>query len=223
MRIKAGDFFAIFTAPPCSTFSRVRNHSGGPPPVRSADHPYGLPQVLPQYKESLRSANLLAARSAEACLLIWNMGGAFAIETPYHHDPRDPSLWLLNEFVDLASLAQSSDIRLDQCCYGGSSTKPTTFRYARVDLKHLEARCSHTYRSYTLQSGERYRSPHPRVPGAWSQDPQGKWVRRSATLAAYPAHVNSELARAFSEIAPHLQISVPSGALTPTTPAQAWQ
>ena len=50
-RCRIGEFLAVLAAPPCSTFSVSRffaasdSDDGGPPPVRDAEHIYGLPDV----------------------------------------------------------------------------------------------------------------------------------------------------------------------------------
>ena len=59
----------LHCAPPCSTFSRARKWDGGPPPLRSDEHPDGL---APKHKRSNRvtEANILVQRTAQLCKAI---------------------------------------------------------------------------------------------------------------------------------------------------------
>ena len=41
--LASGMIIAIHFGTPCTTFSMARKWDGGPPPLRSLDHPYGLP------------------------------------------------------------------------------------------------------------------------------------------------------------------------------------
>ena len=56
--IATGHFAALFVVPPCSTWSRAR-HSGspGPKPLRSRQHPLGLPSLPPEHQHVLASHN----------------------------------------------------------------------------------------------------------------------------------------------------------------------
>ena len=69
-RTKAGEFDAVFTAPPCSTFSVSRfigaNDAidGGAPVIRNRKYVTGLPTVPPAHKKELRTANRIVRRTA---------------------------------------------------------------------------------------------------------------------------------------------------------------
>ena len=141
--IKAGIYNFIVAGPPCNTFSRVRSHSGGPPPLRSSEHPYGLPNLGIKHKETIREHSLLALRTSQLCTLVHSLGGGFAVENPAHVAQADPSIWLLAEFKALSKLQCTSFVALDQCRFGGLTTKPTWFLYSRIDLSGLALRCNH--------------------------------------------------------------------------------
>ena len=56
--IHKGTFNCVIASPPCSTFSRARHaRTPGPRPVRSYDHPRGLPGLGAQAREATRAAN----------------------------------------------------------------------------------------------------------------------------------------------------------------------
>ena len=60
--IASGHFAALLVFPPCSTWSRAR-HSGspGPRPLRSRQHPLGIPSLTPEHQH--RTIRLLSSRS----------------------------------------------------------------------------------------------------------------------------------------------------------------
>ena len=198
--IKEGVYNFIVAGPPCNTFSRVRSHPGGPPPLRSSEHPYGLPKLNFKYKETLREHNLLALRTSQLCSLVHSYGGGFAIENPAHVSQTDPSIWILDEFKALSKLSRTSFVALDQCRFGGRTTKPTWFLYSGIDLGDLARRCNHPYVNRWTDEGEKYRAPHVRVQCAWDVTAAGGWVRRSQPLSAYPAELNEAIADAISRI-----------------------
>ena len=77
-RIVRGEFAVILAAPPCSTFSISRFFDAstsdggdrGPPIVRDADHPDGLPEseIDPAHVKELRSSNLLLQRTVNLAI-----------------------------------------------------------------------------------------------------------------------------------------------------------
>ena len=68
-RVQSGEYFAIFAAPPCSTFSVSRffrsDHSkdGGPPPVRDRDNIRGLPGIPSGHVSELNDSNAIIDRT----------------------------------------------------------------------------------------------------------------------------------------------------------------
>ena len=60
--IASGHFAALLVFPPCSTWSMAR-HSGspGPRPLRSRQHPLGIPSLPPEHQH--RTIRLLSSRS----------------------------------------------------------------------------------------------------------------------------------------------------------------
>ena len=58
--IRSGLICAVWMGTPCNSFSRARDRPGGPPPLRSDDHPHGLPNLAPHDQEKVRVGNILA-------------------------------------------------------------------------------------------------------------------------------------------------------------------
>eukprot|EP00965_Chrysotila_dentata_P083830 2766935-Pleurochrysis_carterae.AAC.1 len=79
---------AIFASPPCSTFSVSRFFSsassadGRPPPVRSREHPLGLPNVPPQHERELSQSNEIVRRTASLLRTAHTAGTEFVLEHP---------------------------------------------------------------------------------------------------------------------------------------------
>eukprot|EP00973_Karenia_brevis_P062803 8732582-Karenia_brevis.AAC.1 len=43
--VRSNLIWAVHIATPCASFSRARDRRPGPPPLRSNEHPYGLPNL----------------------------------------------------------------------------------------------------------------------------------------------------------------------------------
>ena len=86
-RLVSGDFSFVFAGPPCRTFSDARLSRPGPPALRSQEFLYGFPKsqakkhgLLPKHFEQIRTDNLLAERTAEACAIMHHAGHGYAVE-----------------------------------------------------------------------------------------------------------------------------------------------
>ena len=66
-KVRAGTYFAIFAAPPCSTYSVARffrgNDDSGPPIVRERDSILGIADVPKGHKRELHRANEITRRT----------------------------------------------------------------------------------------------------------------------------------------------------------------
>ena len=222
-RVQLGEFFCVFAAPPCSTFSvsRLAPDSDGPPPVRSRDHPSGLPDVDPRYAKELRIANLLIARTVAILAAGWQSGSEFVIENPVDRGDRDyplhfidgrhAPLWLVPEIKALLRVTGASQVHFPQCMFGSDWQKRTTLAYtAGLDswLSPLRTlACTHV--------------THDKRAGG-ARDDQGNWL--SAESAAYPPELNLYLAKAIGSIksgpiksAVHVEKPAPNSAPIDTT------
>ena len=80
--ITLGLVFFLHCGTPCNTFTAARKLDGGPPPLRSADAPLGLPNLSEADRMLVFLGNLFLERTVEACYLVFSLGGDFMIENP---------------------------------------------------------------------------------------------------------------------------------------------
>ena len=134
--IASGHFAALFVFPPCSTWSRAR-HSGspGPRPLRSRQHPLGLPSLPPEHQHVLASHNQalefaimcveIAQQFCPAVSIIWvapeDLGG--------HVQTGPPSVWQFRETTQLQSRTSEVVRGVAYSCELGAAdyTRPVGF------------------------------------------------------------------------------------------------
>ena len=152
-----------FGGPPCETWSAARLLDGGPPPLRSPDWPWGMPQVENKHHKQLEigSALLLAAIRFLAELLI--AGGFFGGEHP-SNSGRDGhiSIWDLDIFKRLLQSEAVQCIEFDQCMTGQTVVGPTTLVLVRLPsvadgIRGLpnHGKCNHGYRVHRPARGKK--------------------------------------------------------------------
>ena len=198
-RVRGGHFFAIFAAPPCSTFSVSRffetwssRKGRGPPPVRDRQNPNGLDAVPKAHSRELRLANRLVDRTGALLAAAAEAGTEFILEHPadrgnpkdhalfLHH--RHAPLWLHSTMKSLAIRTSARFCTFAQCMFGAEYQKYTTLMYSpglAASLDSLDRhRCTH--------------ESHPKMAGGFT-DGDGQWDSRRA--AAYPPAFCSLIAR----------------------------
>ena len=200
-----GAFDAIMVAFPCSTFSASRLFQSippGPPPVRSSDHPDGLPdeEIDPKYKRELRLTNTLLERTAQIIMAARNSPKKTTIilENPadrsipgtkqYGNDTtKHGSIWATSPFKQLKdAIPDSSMVTFAYCRFGSEYQKYTTLWYTNEAGPVLDQLNSPVYQCNHAK--------HPKVAGG--RLPDGSWA--SAAAATYPAQLNIRLAMAFT-------------------------
>ena len=190
---------ALWFGTPCTTFSRAREVRPGPPPLRNLDHPYGLPKssLTLQQHEQVRIGTFYALKTAEAATAAHNRGIPWAIENPEPWEGHI-SMWLLPEFMALASLPGVQTVNFDQCTIGAETTKPTRVLYFKVPLDSLHKRCQHPKRWWEYQdfSGKSQRrwGAHPPLARRVRED----GTPATAAAAVYPGELNRALAGALA-------------------------
>ena len=97
--ISCGKYIAMVGAPPCGSFSRLRNIPGGPPLLRSPSGPgrYGLGTITPDQKSRIRVDNLLALRACKAMDLFAQRNLVAILEQPAFV-PDEIHMFNLDEF-----------------------------------------------------------------------------------------------------------------------------
>ena len=127
-------------APDCSTFSRAMEkpirgapEGKGPLPMRSKQHPEGLPWpalkerfpkpgIAKLVKEKLALHNFLAGMAAAEALKAAKQGRFIIIE-----NPAQSYMWDLTAFRELAALPGMVWVTLHSCAFGGQRRKYTAF------------------------------------------------------------------------------------------------
>ena len=134
--IASGHFAALFVFPPCSTWSRARRTgSPDPRPLRSRQHPLGLPSLPPEHQHVLASHNQalvfaimcveIAQQFCPAVSIIWvapeDLGG--------HVQTGPPSVWQFRETTQLQSRTSEVVRGVAYSCELGASvyTRPVGF------------------------------------------------------------------------------------------------
>lgn len=148
---RSGAILFLHCGTPCNTFSSARKLDGGPPPLRSATYPLGLPGLSEENLALVFLGNLFLLRSAEACAAVFARGGNFSIE-----NPEASLLWAAPPTKALARACRAFMISFDQCEFGAPSVKPTSLLVSHQVFTQLERRC---------QGGHRHERLHGKV---WS-------------------------------------------------------
>ena len=220
-RIRDGYYFAIFAAPPCSTYSVARFFRGddndGPPIVRTRHAILGVEDVPKGHRRELHRANEVTRRTAVLLTAAYRSGSEFIIENPADRgDPSHPWLfqvadhgpiWLDPHLKSLKAACSVEAATFAQCMFGADAQKYTTFWFTPGLAPHLaslrDMACSHAPGAHASNAG-----------GVQLGD--GSW--NSAATAAYPADLNLFIA----ECVLALRVAQESGApSTPATPLSA--
>ena len=163
--ISAGEYQAVFSSPPCGTFSRVRNVPGGPPPLRGSEGTdrYGFCNLPKHHAEQVRKHNLLAIRTAKATQAMINLERIAVVEQPAVREG-EVSMLLLDEFVQLRKHMEHT--KSVQCAFGADATKLTSWLTYGVKFTDMTAACQHAPRDwYEEGTGTKITKPHPPARG----------------------------------------------------------
>eukprot|EP00438_Fugacium_kawagutii_P035005 Skav208021 [mRNA] locus=scaffold2714:74524:83538:+ [translate_table: standard] len=174
--------------PPCETWTAARLQGEGPPPVRSALDPWGLPTLTQAQHEQVLIGTRLSCFLYSILLAVAHRGGAGFYEHPQFPVWATPllpcSTWATRPPKLLRSLACTTIVSFDQCIYGAPARKPTTLLLIRLS----------SFRHRTLCSGLMGCCPHgPAAHEALKgRDLQGEF--RTARCKIYPPAMNIALA-----------------------------
>ena len=137
-RIRAGEFFAVVSTPPCSTFSRAPwANEQGAYPVRSQRYPRGFPWNGLGRRQKAELGNILADFSFEALKQQSKQTpGVYIKEQPedlgkpgYDRIPghQPASMWQFPQFWELLEDPDAKTVVFPQSAFGTPSVKPTRF------------------------------------------------------------------------------------------------
>ena len=158
--LQSGQVAYVHLAPPCSTSSAARNTPGGPPPLRSAAYPDGLPGLGFRHRCQVSNANKLYSLTAAVCRFCQESGIGWTLE-----NPASSLFWATSPVAQLSrDLSDSLYTSVfDACCWGGNRKKRTALWSSLSCVQQLSQLChpglGHTH-------------------SAWGRLPDGSWQSR---------------------------------------------
>ena len=198
--------FCVIATPPCSTYSRARNHYSerpGPRPIRSREHPRGFPWLAQKDKIKADEGTLLAERTWELFNLASDVGAHYLGEFPEDlgatKNGIPASIWQMQQFQDLLVLPGCRTFAIFQCEFGAETPKPTRFV---SDLKFFEGNIFPGVPQF--DKAWNYKGPLPPHCPHGGDHPQligvnelGQW--KTAPAAHYPGALCLFIARAIAK------------------------
>ena len=137
---------------PCTSLTRARDAPGGPPPWRSNELPWGLPNFRPCDEHKVYVGNLLARFSCHLCReaklrkVPWSM-----------ENLRSSRLWILPPVLALKRMKGVRVAVTDFCMWFGPYRKSTSFMYWKAGLSGIEQwRCLGAKGGVCARSGKAY-------------------------------------------------------------------
>ena len=197
--IRAGVFDVVGMATPCETVSPLRENPPGPRPLRSLQHPDGLPlkSLSSEERKQLKEANHLIEFSTHVTREVRRIRAAYWIENPDHKEKLD--MWKTSWFKEMTGHALVEKALFDQCQFGAETTKPTRIQTDSLPLGQIKGRrCNHPPKEWTRPNGETYVSPHESLVQRW-RTVRGEKERASKALGEYPPALNKALAEAMEK------------------------
>eukprot|EP00435_Cladocopium_sp_Y103_P044445 s918_g12.t1 len=190
-KMRSGQILGVGGGPSCETWSAARHNPGGPIPLRSYDHPWGLPGLRLRARVQVAVGTCLVQFLVDLLLLAAEIGLCGFLEHPAFPTwiirARPASIWMLDPLRLLARCQCFQMCTFDPCIFGLPAKKPTTLALLRLDA----------FRDCVLQRGSSGRCNHP----GGHAPLEGKRADGSfATAQAkiYPRAMNRSLALAVS-------------------------
>ena len=173
--LRSGRIKYVHAGPPCGTASRAREKAMDrkllqqglvePKPLRSNEHPEGLPGLTGINRTKVEAANQLYEFTAECCLYAHMNKIMWSVE-----NPANSIMWLTKFFAPLLNTAGVFQTTFSNCAHGGLRPKLTKLVHNVPELRVLEATCP----------GNHYHKP-------WGATKTGnQWTFATAEEAAYP-------------------------------------
>ena len=190
-KMRGGQILGIGGGPSCETWSAARHMTGGPPPIRSFDAPWGCPGLSGRQWKQLVTGTKLIQFLVELLVIAAQIGLCGFFEHPqfpvWLMRQRPASVWTLDAMRALIRLECFQACSFDQCVYGLDATKPTTLLLLRLS----------TFRDLTLTRGNRGRCSH------YSNHKPLQGIQQDGSFATarakiYPMAMNRALATAVS-------------------------
>ena len=146
----SGAVGAASAAPPCAPFSRARLRPGGPAPVRTPEHPTGIPSPSQAQQRELSESAELHSRARHFLALVAAHGGLIILE-----NPASSLLWLDPSVRAWLSVHAPFCTHIAACQFGLALPKAWAF-WSNFDLlSGLGCRCPHPPRFHPSFAGKR--------------------------------------------------------------------
>ena len=114
-----------------------KRSQGGPPPLRSEQHPQGLPGLSPQDRKRVDAANAIYLFVVDVCFVYCLDHGIFF----YIENPARSLMWYLPIFEELLTRAGVFDMVYDACMHGGARPKRQRLRTNIIALQDWSVLC----------------------------------------------------------------------------------
>ena len=182
--LRSGKVRAGHLGTPCNSFSRARDRPGGPPRLRSDEHPMGLPGLAEHLYHKVWQGNVLMRFSCWVLRLAISLHIPFTMENPHRS-----RLWICPPVLQILRRRVVVWKEIHFCAFGTPWKKPTRVLGVHLSLDILGwCKCVSSKRGICNFSGK----PHVPLVG---QDSQGQW--RTKLAEPYPPKLTKLLATAF--------------------------
>eukprot|EP00965_Chrysotila_dentata_P116424 3848429-Pleurochrysis_carterae.AAC.1 len=84
---------------------------GGPPPVRTRDHPMGIPDVAPSHARELHQANELVRRTAALLRAARDSGAEYILEHPADRGAYESPIFLHKDHAPISIMPEIVALR----------------------------------------------------------------------------------------------------------------
>ena len=152
--LSKGNILYVHFAPPCGTASAARNiklhrRRHGPPPLRSLEHPMGLPQLTSHQRQRVSLANALYVWTCNMVLLLHSKGVGWSIE-----NPSSSLMWMTTPFQKLVQAMgeELTAFAFHTCMYNAPRKKRTAIWTSVREMLALQRDCdeSHVHKPWGL-------------------------------------------------------------------------
>ena len=141
--------------PPCSTVARSRHvklrGGGGPRPLRFRWALWGRSDLRTFERERVAEANDLWVNFWAVAEGVSARGGGFLMEHPADPgEPPYPSMWMIDDLIQMERRVGARRVHFDQCPFGGIVPKATTLSGNLIGMEEIDGvRCPGVSQSHT--------------------------------------------------------------------------
>ena len=136
----------VHLAPVCGTCSRARQiRNGGPRPLRSDQHPMGLPDLAPGERQRVTLANQMYSESCSLFQFCAQRGILVTME-----NPSNSLFWLTQPFIHLQQQVELFHSDSQMCMMGGTRPKWTRLvaNFSAIEELNIECDNSHQHQPW---------------------------------------------------------------------------